>query len=219
VDAEALRLRYRGLADDELRYIATHTELTETARDVLESELAARGIADLEDYRRQLDEEAAAERRAATRHFGWSENKPGRLHLLFSLLTFGIYVEPEHPGDASAPVIAIALYCIIAPCLQLVGLATVITKINPPLPAWYSLLAYFGPALLLVAGVLLWKRSAAALILITTHIAWVVLMRFVTAAVLETHPLYNGWLFVTALAVPLLILAWCVLLWRARVLR
>src|SRR5215467_10399500 len=105
-DTDALKARYQALADDELRYIATHTELTETARAALEHELTARGITDLADYKRQLNEETPAERH-------WSERlrerlfrkpdaasgKPNRLELVMALLLGGFYLYPPAPGE------------------------------------------------------------------------------------------------------------------------
>lgn len=223
--AEALKMRYQALSDDELRYIATHTELTETARAVLERELTARGIADLDDYKRQLNEETPAERhwsqRVWKRLFQKPDTpsaKPNRLEMLITLLFAGFYVDsPARSEDRTtshgmSPVLVLmALYCVLVSGAQLVGMATAVAK-SPPLPLLYRLFFYLGPALLMVSGILLFKRSAAALVLIALHLAWL-------AALPLSTGILRGWMLIVVLAVPALILTYGIVVWRKGVLR
>ena len=239
-DAEALKNHYRALVDDELRYIATHTELTETARAVLERELMARGITDLEDYKRQLSEEAPAERHWSERLWGHLFEKPdsplakpNRLEALITLLLGGLYIAPPARGedrttsDRMSPVLFLmVLYCLLAPGAQLVGMATMFAKNSFTFPLLYRLFSYLGPALLVVSGILLFKRSSAALALIALHLVWLAALNPVAAYVFEQYLLVpqsaailKGWTFVVVLAMPALILAYGMVLRRKGVLR
>lgn len=56
---QTLRARYSSIPDDELRHIATTAELTPYAHQILQEELARRGIQDLNEYKEQMDHEAA----------------------------------------------------------------------------------------------------------------------------------------------------------------
>ena len=234
-DAGPLKIRYRSLGDDELRYIATHTELTETARAVLEHELAARGITDLDDYKRQLSEEAAAAERhwpeRLWRHLSGKPDsplaKPHRLEALVTLLLGGMYIAPPASGenrttsDTMSPVLFVmVLYCVLVAGAQLLGLATAFAKYGI-FPLAFRLFSYLGPALLMVGGILLFKRSSAALVLIALHLVWLVARNPVTAYVLEQPEGIGirGCMFVAVLLVPALILGYGIVLRRKGVLR
>lgn len=60
LELTALRRHYASLLDDELRDIATTSELEPVAHAVLQSELERRGIRDLDEYRQQMEVEAEA---------------------------------------------------------------------------------------------------------------------------------------------------------------
>ena len=231
--AETLKIHYRALVDDELRYIATHSELTETARAVLERELMARGITDLDDYKRQLSEETPAEPRWSERFrervFQKLDTPFAKLELLMTLLLGGFYIYPSARGeDRATPdktphlLVLMVLYCLLASAVQLVASVTMFAKYGMNFPLPYRLFSYFGPVLLLVGGVLLFKRSQAAIVLIALHIAWLAARIPVTAYVFEQYlssGLFSARMFVAGLIVPALILAYGVLLWRKGFLR
>jgi hypothetical protein len=116
------------------------------------------------------------------------------------------------------------LYCFLASGVQLVTLAIAFAKNSFIFPLPYRLFWYFGPALLMVGGILLFKRSSAALWLIALHLAWLLVRIPVAAYVFEQNLLEHtvtvkGWVFVAVLVMPALVLASGIVLWRKGVLR